>query len=194
MAKYVPPCQRDKSSSAPQSPQPVSSSHALIPLDVSKPFLVFPDCVSLQDEFACASACDTLIKSVAALNSSLSVSFSIELDPVDGVIQARLDAVAWFDAVMQLVDLDVAVANARTFVNDSREFLRRGLEVLDPSEHETTLVGSHCMNPVCTFTSTTCRNGAHPRMGRCAGKMLRQDSARACGWFFANELHIVDAG
>ncbi len=178
--------------------QPVSSSDPLIRLDVTKPCLVFPSRVLLEDDadcYACARACDTLIKSVAALNYSLSVSVSIELNLEDGVLQARLDAVAWIDAAIQLGRHHDHVTNARIFANESRESLRLASEeVVDQSAYETTLVGSHCTNSARTFSSVTCRNGAHPNMGRCPGQMWRKDSTRSCGWFFLNKLCVVKIG
>ena len=181
----------------PATPTPVPSLPNLVKFDEGQPNLVFPESVLLADSHGCATACATLIDSVAALGSSLSVSYCIEYEPRVRNFQARLEPVAWFDTAVHLVESrglsrDLVIEHARQYVNATREQLRlASLEIVDPSQYLTTLVEAYCTNIKCNKGRCPYQ---HTTMALCPGELRRKESTRSCGWAFANELHITASG
>ena len=164
-----------------------------IQISREKPELLYPDTLDLDEPDHCAASCTRLLSIFNKLTKAhpkLQLKYRLEVFYEKGWhLRMKLDAVAWFDYLMQSKIDGIAIA--RTFITDTREYLHN-LPKEDPTDK--TLIEPAvyckylpCSNRNCKYTHTDPKN--YPP---CQKFIPRADGVnRVCNYFPYEEFVIA---
>eukprot|EP01137_Pigoraptor_chileana_P035561 Opistho-2@29774 len=150
-------------------------------------------------------ASKALLTFVESQPASLTASYRLELNPVAHApgrwcMRIKLEAVAWYDHVVDTVGRNGAVHAARNYLTTIRRHKRQAMRESVPQApageaaiaRDPVQLLPYCTSPHCkVIRDAICRNGKHPAIPRCKYVTTRADGLqRECGYFCMDELRL----